>query len=59
MYSPENSKLLIDSSEQSVKCVLLHNGNKYDSIPIANSVGAKGTYERIKVVLEQISYNEH
>ena len=58
-YSPENWRLFIDSSKQNFKCVLLHNGNKYGSIPVAHSVEAKKAYESIKVVLELISYNEH
>ena len=38
--------------------MLLHNGNKYGSIPIAHSVREKEIYESIKIVLELISYNE-
>ena len=58
-YNPENWRLFIDGSKQSLKCVLLHNGNMFGSIPIAHSVIAKETYENIKVVLELISYTEH
>ena len=58
-YIPEQWRLFIGSSKQSLKCVLLHNVNMYGSIPIAHSVLAKETYESIKVVLELISYNEH
>ena len=33
-YKPEEWRLFIDSSKQSLKCVLLHNGNKFGSILI-------------------------
>ena len=44
-YCPDDWRLFIDSSKQSLKCVLLHNRNIYGSIPIAHSVKAKKTYE--------------
>ena len=58
-YNPENWRLFIDSSKRSLKCVLLHNGNKYGSIPIAHSVSLRERYEEIKMVLEKIKYTEH
>ena len=58
-YNTEKWRLFIDSSKQSFKCVLLHTGNMYGSIPIAHSVIAKETYESIKVVMELISYCKH
>ncbi|KAI6649576.1 hypothetical protein LOD99_6742 [Oopsacas minuta] len=36
-YVPNDWRLFIDSSKQSLKCVLLHNGNKFSSIPIGHS----------------------
>ena len=33
-YKPDEWRLFIDNSKQSLKCVLLHNGNKFDSIQI-------------------------
>ena len=44
-YNPEDWRLFIDSSKRSLKCVLLHNGNKYGSIPIGHSVKMKEEYE--------------
>jgi len=41
MYHPEDWKLFIDSSKRSLKCVLLHNGKKYASVPIADSTTLK------------------
>ena len=47
-YSPDDWRLFIDSSKRSLKCVLLHNGNEFGSIPIAHSTKAKETYESVK-----------
>ena len=58
-YRPEDWRLFIDSSKRSLKCVLLHNGNFYGSIPIAHSTTLKEQYEAIKFVLQKITYNEH
>ena len=35
-YIPEEGKLLVDSSRRSLKCVLLHSGNQYASVPLAH-----------------------
>ena len=59
MYHPEDWRLFTDSSKRSLKCVLLHNGNKYASVPIAHSTTLKEKYEAIKYVLEKISYDQH
>ena len=58
-YNSENWRFFMDGSKQRLKCILLHNGNMYGTIPTAHSVLAKETYESIKVVLELISYTEH
>ena len=52
-------RLFIDSSKRSLKCVLLHNGNQYGSIPIGHSVTLKENYKNIKVVLERLKYCVH
>lgn len=59
VYRPEDWRLFIDSSKRSLKCVLLHNGNKLASIPIGHSTKLKEEYENIKLVLEKISYVQH
>ena len=51
--------IFIDSSKQSLKAVLLHNGNVYPSIPIAHSVRMKEDRKSVKIVLELIRYNNH
>lgn len=40
-YKPTEWCLFIDSCKRSLKCVLLHNGNKFASIPIAHSTKFK------------------
>ena len=55
-YRSNDWRLFIDSSKRSIKCVLLHNGNQYGSIPIGHSVILKENYENIKVVLERLKY---
>ncbi|KAI6659820.1 hypothetical protein LOD99_10618 [Oopsacas minuta] len=54
-----NGAFLIDSSTRSLKCVLLHNGNKYASIPIGHSTSMKEEYESIKLALEKLKYHVH
>lgn len=58
-YRPEDWRLFIDSSKRSLKCVLLHNGNKLASIPIGHSTKLKEEYQNIKLVLEKISFVQH
>ena len=48
---PSEWRLFIDSSSKSLKAVLLHDGNKYPSLPLAHSVRLKETYEYAKTVL--------
>ena len=58
-YNPTEWRLFIDSSKRSLKCVLLHNGNEYASIPLAHSVHTKEGYDEVKEVLDLIKYKEH
>lgn len=58
-YVPEDWRLFIDSSKRSLKAVLLHNGNKYASVPVGHSVHLKETYQNLDVVLNNISYSTH
>ena len=58
-YEPKDSRLFIDSSKQSLKCVLLHNGNQFASVPIVHSTTLKEKYEAVKYVLEKIGYDQH
>lgn len=58
-YEPKDWRLFIDSSKRSLKCVLLHNGNQFASIPLAHSTTLKENYEAVKYVLEKIGYGQH
>lgn len=55
-YVPEQWRLFIDSSKSSLKCVLLHNGNQYPSIPLLYSPTLKETYSDVKLALDLIGY---
>lgn len=58
-HDPSNWRLFIDASKLSLKAVLLHNGNKYPSVPIAHAVHMKESYENMRVLLEHIRYNDY
>lgn len=59
MYKPEDWRLFTDSSKESLKAVLLHNGNKFAAVPIVHSTIIKESYESFKFLLEKIDYNSH
>ena len=52
-------RLFIDSSQKSLKAVLLHNGNQFLSVPIGYSALVKETYETMKKLLELIKYEQY
>ncbi|UYV82275.1 hypothetical protein LAZ67_21001540 [Cordylochernes scorpioides] len=52
-------RLFIDSSKISMKAVLLHNGNKFPSVPIAHASNMKETYENMKLLLKKIEYERY
>ena len=52
-------RLFIDSSKVSLKAALLHNGNKYPSIPVGHSVKMKETYDDLSLLLTKIQYHRH
>ena len=57
-HVPAEWRLFIDSSTRSLKAVLLHNGNRYPSLPLAYSVQKKENYDNVKELLEQIHYED-
>ncbi|GFU90785.1 uncharacterized protein TNCV_4870171 [Trichonephila clavipes] len=59
MYKPEEWRLFIDSSKRSSKAVLLHNGNRYASVPVEHSVHLKECYENLEFILNKLSYSDH
>ena len=58
-YRYQDWRLFINSSKQSLKCILLHNGNQYTSVSISHSTKLKEEYNNIKQVLEKLKYHEH
>lgn len=58
-YDSSEWRLFIDSSKTSLKAVLLHNGNKFASIPIGHSVHMKEDYNDLAIILEKIKYQDH
>ena len=58
-YNSQEWRLFIDGSVRSLKCVLLHNGNKYASIPIGHSTSMKDKSDSTKLILEKLVYLEH
>ena len=52
-------RLFIDSSKQSLKCVLLHNARTYAGVSIGHSVTLKESYLTVQMVLQKLCYNEH
>ena len=51
-------RLFIDSSQSSLKAVLLHNGKTLPSIPLGHSVHEKESYENMKIMTEVINYDK-
>lgn len=58
-HDPNGWRLFSDSFKLSLKAVLVHNGNKYPSVPIAHAVHMKESYENMRVLLDHIRYNEY
>lgn len=54
----EEWRLFIDSSQRSLKAVLLHNGNKFSSVPVGYGV-VKESYDTMKRMLQYIKYEQH
>jgi hypothetical protein len=44
--------LFIDYTEVSLKAAITHNGNKFQSIPLANTSNTKEYYDHMKLLLE-------
>jgi len=42
----------------SLKVVLLHNGNKFPSVPLAHAANMKENYDSMKLLLGKIKYDE-
>jgi hypothetical protein len=47
------------SSKVSLKAVLLHNGNKFPSVPLAHAAKMNESYENMELLLEKIQYKKN
>ena len=54
-YNPHRWRLFIDSSKVSLKVVLLHNGNRFPSVPLAHAANTKESYESKSYCWERLS----
>jgi len=57
-FNPDQWCLFIDSSKVNLKVVLLHNGNKFPSIPLAHAANMKESSESMKLLLGNIKYDK-
>jgi len=57
-YNPDQWRLFFDSSKVGLKVVLLHNGNRFPSFPLAHAANIKESYENIKLLLGKIKYDK-
>ena len=57
-FNPDQWRLSIDSSKMTLKAVLLHNGNKLPSVPLAHVGNMKESNESMKLLLGKIKYDE-
>ena len=58
-YDALEWRLFIDSSNRSLKAVLLNNGNKFSSIPVGHSVEMKESHNSMESLLSALNYQEH
>jgi len=57
-YNPDQWHLFFDSSKVNLKVVLLHNENRFPSVPLAYAANMKESYESMKLLLGKIKYDE-
>ena len=57
-YNPDQWRLFTDSSKVSLKMVLLHNGIRFPSVPLAHAANMKKSYEIVQLLLGKIKYDE-
>lgn len=58
-YVSSEWRLFIDSSQSSLKAILLHEENAMNGVPVAFGIGMAETYESIKYILDCIKYAEY
>jgi len=58
-HSPEQWRLFSDASKTSLKAVLLQNGNKLPSIPVACAPSTKEMYTTMNDILFEVAYKKY
>ena len=58
IHDQTNWRLFIGNSKENIKPVLLHNGNRYPSVPEAYSTTLKETYN-LQFILDTLNYHSH
>ena len=57
-HNPNQWHLFIDSSKVRLKLVLLHNGNRLPSVPLAPAAKTRESYESMKLLLRKIKNDD-
>lgn len=57
-HVPNEWRLFIDGSKESIKAVLIHIGNKHPSVPIAYGRNVKETYANLQAIRDFFQYEE-
>ena len=57
-YSTDQWRLFNDWSKVSFNVVLLHNGNRFLSVPLAHAASIKEIYESMKLLLGKVKYDK-
>ena len=58
-HDPREWRLFIDASILSLKTVLLHNGNRYPSVPVGYAAHMKEAHENMQQLLKHIQYSRY
>lgn len=58
-HEPSEWRLFIDGSTESLKAVLLHNGNEKPTMPLAHAVDLKESRESMEEILKIIKYEQY
>ena len=58
-YEKDEWRLFIDSGKNTLKAVLLHDGNELPSVPIAHAHGMSESYETMKTLLSAVDHKIH
>jgi len=57
-YNPNQWRLFTDSSRVSLKLVLLHNVNRFPSVPLVHAANTKKIYKSMKLLLGKIKHDK-